>query len=90
MGCCISSPRTGWSKRAGPSPIPRKSYLKRLYQAHRLHHAVDGKDGCVSFGFIYAPPVTKLVKELDRNRKAQPSGAEVKPVAADGDGAAPR
>jgi beta-carotene 3-hydroxylase len=70
--------------------IPCKGCLKRLYQAHRLHHAVDGKDGCVSFGFIYAPPVTKLVKELDRNGKAQLSGAEIKPVAADGDGATPR
>ena len=48
--------------------IPRKGYLKRLYQAHRLHHAVDGKDGCVSFGFIYAPPVEELVKELDKGK----------------------
>jgi beta-carotene 3-hydroxylase len=51
--------------------VPRKGYLKRLYQAHRLHHAVDGKDGCVSFGFIYAPPVDELVKELADNRKLQ-------------------
>jgi beta-carotene 3-hydroxylase len=49
--------------------IPRKGYLKRLYQAHRLHHAVDGKDGCVSFGFIYAPPVDELVKELDKSKR---------------------
>jgi len=50
--------------------IPRKGYLKRLYQAHRLHHAVEGKEGCVSFGFIYAPPVEVLVKELDKGKKA--------------------
>ncbi|MDH2325474.1 sterol desaturase family protein [Cereibacter sp. SYSU M97828] len=49
--------------------IPRKGYAKRLYQAHRLHHAVEGKEGCVSFGFIYAKPVKDLVKELDHNRK---------------------
>jgi beta-carotene 3-hydroxylase len=49
--------------------IPRKGYLKRLYQAHRLHHAVEGKEGCVSFGFIYAPPVDKLVKELHEGRR---------------------
>lgn len=49
--------------------VPRKGYLKRLYQAHRLHHAVQGKDGCVSFGFIYAPPVDVLVSELDRGKK---------------------
>lgn len=67
--------------------IPRKGYLKRLYQAHRLHHAVDGKDGCVSFGFIYAPPVPTLVKQLDRNKAAL--GPDVKPVAPDSGGAPP-
>ncbi|MEI4472167.1 hypothetical protein [Frigidibacter sp. MR17.24] len=50
--------------------IPRRGYLKRLYQAHRLHHAVEGRDGCVSFGFIYAPPVRSLAAELDRARAA--------------------
>ncbi|WP_374300316.1 hypothetical protein [Paracoccus sp. (in: a-proteobacteria)] len=69
--------------------VPRKGYLKRLYQAHRLHHAVDGKDGCVSFGFIYAPPVPTLVKQLDGNKKARLRPG-IQPVAADGDRAAPR
>ncbi|MCJ8138926.1 sterol desaturase family protein [Falsirhodobacter halotolerans] len=50
--------------------IPRKGYAKRLYQAHRLHHAVEGKEGCVSFGFIWARPVKTLVKELDQNKRA--------------------
>lgn len=49
--------------------VPRKGYLKRLYQAHRLHHAVEGKEGCVSFGFIYAPPVDELVKQLQAGKK---------------------
>ncbi|KAA0971959.1 beta-carotene hydroxylase [Aureimonas fodinaquatilis] len=49
--------------------IPRKGYLKRVYQAHRMHHAVKGKEGCVSFGFVYAQPVDKLVKQLQTNRK---------------------
>lgn len=40
--------------------VPRRGYLKRLYQAHKLHHAVEGKQGCVSFGFLYAPPVEQL------------------------------
>lgn len=44
--------------------VPRNGYLKRLVQAHRLHHAVDGKDGCVSFGFLYAPPPTALKAKL--------------------------
>ncbi|WP_312795902.1 sterol desaturase family protein [Tianweitania sp.] len=49
---------------------PRSGYLKRLYQAHRLHHAVDEKDGAVSFGFLYAPPVAELSKTLGERRKA--------------------
>lgn len=47
---------------------PRNGYLKRLYQAHRLHHATDGKDGAVSFGFLYAPPIQKLKQQLRENR----------------------
>jgi beta-carotene 3-hydroxylase len=43
---------------------PRSGYAKRLYQAHRMHHAVEGKDGAVSFGFLYAPPVTTLKRRL--------------------------
>lgn len=44
--------------------VPRRGYLKRLYQAHRMHHAVAGKDGAVSFGFLYAPPVADLKRQL--------------------------
>ncbi|GHA93847.1 sterol desaturase family protein [Modicisalibacter luteus] len=44
--------------------VPRRGYLKRLYQAHRMHHAVQGKDGCVSFGFLVAPPVSTLKRQL--------------------------
>lgn len=49
--------------------VPRRGYFKRVYQAHRLHHAVQGKDGCVSFGFVYAQPVDRLLKQLEANRK---------------------
>lgn len=48
--------------------VPRRGYLKRLYMAHRLHHAVRGKADCVSFGFLYAPPVEDLQQTL-RQRK---------------------
>jgi beta-carotene 3-hydroxylase len=44
--------------------VPRSGYLKRLMQAHRLHHAVHGRERCVSFGFLYAPPVEKLRHRL--------------------------
>ena len=43
---------------------PRNAYLKRLVQAHRLHHAVPGRERCVSFGFLYAPPVRDLKRRL--------------------------
>ncbi len=43
---------------------PKNPYLKRLVQAHRLHHAVEGREKCVSFGFLYAPPVRRLREEL--------------------------
>jgi beta-carotene 3-hydroxylase len=46
--------------------VPKNAYLRRLVQAHRMHHAVHGKEGCVSFGFIYAPPVRALKEELQR------------------------
>ncbi|ATD67884.1 beta-carotene hydroxylase [Luteimonas chenhongjianii] len=46
--------------------VPRHGYLKRLYQAHRMHHAVDGKEGCVSFGFLWAPSGERLKTELRR------------------------
>lgn len=44
--------------------VPRRGYARRLYQAHKLHHAVEGRENCVSFGFVYAPPVEKLKEEL--------------------------
>lgn len=47
---------------------PRSGYLKRLIQAHRLHHAVREREGAVSFGFLYAPPVAKLVRQLRHDR----------------------
>lgn len=49
--------------------IPRRGYLKRLYTAHRLHHAVKSREECVSFGFLYSPPVEKLQAVL-RSRHA--------------------
>jgi beta-carotene 3-hydroxylase len=50
-------------------PMPRRiggAYLKRLVQAHRLHHAVRSREGSVSFGFLYAPPVRHLKERLRR------------------------
>jgi beta-carotene 3-hydroxylase len=54
--------------------VPRRGYLRRLYMAHRMHHAVRGKEGCVSFGFLYAPPLSKLQATL-RERHGVKRGA---------------
>ena len=35
--------------------LPRSTYMKRIVQAHRLHHVVETKRGTVSFGFLVAP-----------------------------------
>lgn len=59
--------------------VPRTGYAKRLYQAHRLHHAVRGREGCVSFGFLWAPPARRLRAAL----QARPRNAGGGPVSAD-------
>lgn len=43
---------------------PTHPYIKRLVQAHHLHHAVHEREGAVSFGFLYAPPVRDLRHKL--------------------------
>jgi beta-carotene 3-hydroxylase len=44
--------------------VPRRGYLKRLVQAHNLHHATVGKEGGVSFGFVLARDPAVLKREL--------------------------
>ena len=46
--------------------VPRSAYMKRIVQAHRLHHAVETREGTVSFGFIYAPPAAVLKARLQQ------------------------
>ena len=50
--------------------VPRRGYLKRLVQAHNLHHATVGKNGGVSFGFVLARDSSALRAELQRQRAA--------------------
>jgi len=50
--------------------LPKSRYMKRIVQAHRLHHAVETKEGTVSFGFIWAPRPEDLKAELKRRRRA--------------------
>ena len=50
--------------------VPKSGYAKRLVQAHKLHHATIGKEGGVSFGFIFARDPAKLKAELREQRDA--------------------
>jgi beta-carotene 3-hydroxylase len=51
-------------RRVAHRVVPRSNYFKRIVQAHRIHHAVETREGTVSFGFIYAPPVERLKAAL--------------------------
>ena len=50
--------------------VPKRGYAKRLVQAHKLHHATIGKEGGVSFGFVFARDPAKLKAELKAQREA--------------------
>jgi beta-carotene 3-hydroxylase len=57
-------------KRLDHRYVPRSTYMKRIVQAHRLHHTVETKEGTVSFGFLWAPPPEVLKAELKRRERA--------------------
>lgn len=50
--------------------LPKSTYMKRIIQAHRLHHVVETKHGTVSFGFLVAPEPEALKAELKRRGRA--------------------
>ena len=50
--------------------LPKSAYMKRIVQAHRLHHVVETRAGTVSFGFLVAPRPEALKAELKRRRHA--------------------
>ena len=50
--------------------VPKRGYAKRLVQAHKLHHATVGKEGGVSFGFLWARDPAALKSDLRRQREA--------------------
>jgi beta-carotene 3-hydroxylase len=64
-------------KRLGHGYIPKSDYMKRIVQAHRLHHVVETRSGAVSFGFLWAPKPEALKAELSRRGNGgvrQPAG----------------
>lgn len=44
--------------------VARSAYMKRIVQAHRLHHVVETREGNVSFGFLVAPRPEVLKAQL--------------------------
>lgn len=59
--------------------LPKSSYMKRIVQAHRLHHVVNTKHGTVSFGFLVAPKPEDLKAELKRRGRTgvrAPAGSD--------------
>ena len=57
-------------KRLDHRYLPKSDYMKRIVQAHRLHHVVETREGSVSFGFLWAPPPEALKAELSRRGRA--------------------
>jgi beta-carotene 3-hydroxylase len=45
---------------------PKNAYMRRIVEAHWVHHSTNGKAGAVSFGFLYSPPVDQLLAERDQ------------------------
>lgn len=71
-------------KRVNHRYVPRSDYMKRIVQAHRLHHVVETKEGTVSFGFLWAPKPEILKAELARRGHAgvrAPAGREMEEIA---------
>lgn len=50
--------------------VARSAYMKRIVQAHRLHHVVETKAGTVSFGFLIAPKPEVLKAQLKARDRA--------------------
>jgi beta-carotene 3-hydroxylase len=58
-------------RRVNTGYVPRSSYMKRIVQAHRLHHVVETKDDTVSFGFLIAPRPELLKASLKASLAAR-------------------
>jgi beta-carotene 3-hydroxylase len=53
----------------------KHGFWRKRIQAHRLHHAVNTKHGCVSYGFLWVQPARVLKAELAQRRDSAASGA---------------
>jgi len=48
---------------------PKNAYMRRIVEAHWVHHSTTGKEGAVSFGFLYSPPVDQLLVQRDQRQR---------------------
>jgi len=55
---------------------PQGGYLKRLIQAHKMHHAGHDKHGCISYGFLYARPLPELKRQFQAMGSGPARGRE--------------
>ena len=46
----------------------RRRFWRARVQAHRIHHAVVTREGCVSFGFLWVRPIRELKVKLSAVR----------------------
>ncbi|WP_421729633.1 sterol desaturase family protein [Brevundimonas sp.] len=53
----------------------RSDFWRKRIQAHRLHHAVHTREGCVSYGFLWVQPVRALKAQLVHKRISSSKGA---------------
>jgi beta-carotene 3-hydroxylase len=67
-------------KRVGHTYVPRSTYMKRIVQAHRMHHALESKKHGISFGFLVAPKVETLRRQLAESEARLRQPARVRPA----------
>ena len=64
----------GLVHRRFPMPrVPVRGFWQTRFQAHRLHHAVSTRTGCVSYGFLWALPARELKAKLVALRSLPPA-----------------
>lgn len=74
-GFCYFLFHDGLVHRRFPVPVKANNrFWRSRVQAHRLHHAVATKSGCVSFGFLWVKPIRTLKAQLTARGVAQGAG----------------
>ena len=49
--------------------LPQSGYLRRIVQAHHVHHGCRKKDGAVSFGFLSSPRPEQLKRQPSQSSR---------------------